>query len=208
MGRGAVDVKQAIAHQDSPQTFAIVPFHISKWLALACLSGVVLSLLLFELLNTSGSGNSTPNYSAILIALISTIGIFVPFIWFLNRQAKKIGPLFIYEKQTGSIVLPKQNLVFDRKQILFVQIITGYEGNNRAGMEYTEVNLVTKVDGKRMRWPVVGRIVNYGKVKGVFRKMIAETDLPVMRYRQKWKNEAMSIEITDMRESKVNWWST
>lgn len=208
MGRGAADAKGAIAYHDSSQAFSIVPLHFSKGTLVFCLLGLVIALIIYEFFNSSSKGNPTPNYKAVLFAFLFTVGFFGPFIWILNRRAKRIGPLFIFEKQSGSVVLPKQNCLFERNQILFVQIITGFEGKSRDGMQCTEVNLVAMVDGKRMRWPVVGRIVNYGKVSGVFNKMIAETDLPVMRFKQQWKQEKMSIEIKDLRESKDYWWST
>lgn len=209
MGRDEADVKQAIDFHDRSDDFSIVPVRFTGKMLLAGVAGMVIGLLLPSFLGSPSRQLSANQIIWYFVAMAGVLAIYGFIGWFVNRRAKKLGPLLIFEKATGAVVLPRQNLLIKRDQIVFVQVITGYEGDKPSGAEYTEINFITQIDGQRMRWPIASRLQNYQKlVRPVLKRMVVETDLPMKLYRQKWRDGSLFVEKRDMREMKERWWSS
>ena len=204
MGRKAADVRQAIEFQDDPQAFTIIPVQLSKKFVWGAVVGYLILIPTVALIIGYSQGKPI-SLTEIIIIFAFGLGMAIFFVSLsvhLKRNAMKIGPLLIIEKQTGKVILPRQNKLFNHSEILHLQVITGFDEHDEAYQEVTEINLVTMHDGQRMRWPVTGRIHNYYKRKFVIDRLLDETDMPVMYYKQKWKkNVLVSVKTRDLREA-------
>lgn len=115
-------------------------------------------------------------------------------------RARESGTLMVIDKNTGDVLIPNENKTFRHEQIDHLQVITVPGTGNYSLMEYTEINLITKLRDSRFRAPVAGDIDEYSLIANAINTIIEETDLPVFTYTVVRKKGGDEIVIGDMRK--------
>ena len=118
-----------------------------------------------------------------------TCGVFSAFVYCMFSNARRLGPWLVYDKASGRVELPRDQVVFDRQEIVYLQYITtkrldlgGLANNDRL----SELNLVTKRDGIRKRWPLLRSILTMRAFDYILKPLLENTDLPVLRLQDEW----------------------
>jgi len=205
MDRHDADVLgDGVAFVDQTDTFSIVPLiipvkRITANLVLRMIAVVGGSLVISLYAGKSISGLHKGALLGVAIAIAFSLGIIYLYSYFANKASHRVGPLLVIDKDTGSVILPRQKQVFKKDQVLHLQVLTVPGTGRYLLMKLNEINLLTVVDGRRMRWPILGRVDDYRHVEGVINELLANTDLPVMRYRQYKRKGKLRMEISDMR---------
>ncbi len=166
----------------------------------------VISIIVFNLILTAVIGGffwlviSRPSgalHAGWLGAIIG-IGVFIcvsftSLVYWRFHSERRAGPWLIYHKASGLVNLPRHGISFAPHEIVHVQYITtkdlAWSGvvNNE---QYSELNLVTCVDGERKRWPMLRSIFNVRAFDYIVRPLVEQTRLPVVRVKDQlwgWK---------------------
>lgn len=205
MDRPEADVPaEGLCVDDQIDAFSIVPLilPIRKIITLMLGLGVfqLVIILIMLIYDKKPIGEFfTEHLPMVFVATCFMLAVVFLYSFFRNRAANRIGPLLIIEKISGTVILPRQNQSFSSDQVFHLQVLSVPGTGRYLMMQITELNLLTYVDGKRMRWPIVGRISEYGKIQPLIQELLANTKMPVMRYRQYKKKGKLRIEISDMR---------
>jgi hypothetical protein len=105
------------------------------------------------------------------------------------RHANRRGPWLIYDKRTRCVTLPRENLSFAREEIVQLQYITTKDlswDDDVGNEQRSELNVITVQGGERKRWPLLQSIFTDKAFDHVVKPLVEQTDLPVVRVRDKW----------------------
>lgn len=128
-------------------------------------------------------------YGAPLGVGLLTCGLFTGFVYYLFAKERHRGPWLAVDKASGQVELPRENVRFERGEVVYLQYITtkrldwGTVWNNA---RLTELNLLTCCDGIRKRWPLLRSTLDHGPFDRLLQSLLEHTDLPVVRVEDEW----------------------
>jgi len=115
---------------------------------------------------------------------VTTCTLFTAVAYVSFARSRRLGPLLIYDKLTGTVELPREGVTFQRSEIVHVQYITtkrldgsGVLNNERL----SELNLIICRDGVRQRWPLLRSMFNGKPFDRLLHAFLGNTDIPVVR---------------------------
>ena len=82
-------------------------------------------------------------------------------VWVTRHQSKQ-GTLFVYDKVSGGVLLPREGLKLTSEQVCYLQYTSTRDPRKRmkgTGDPLSELNLVASVDGKLQRWTLLREVV-------------------------------------------------
>jgi hypothetical protein len=144
--------------------------------------------LLFKYV-THGEANPWFVYGAPFGVGLLTCGAFTGVVYWEFSNAQRLGPWLIYNKSNGSVELPREQLAFNRDEIVHLQYITtkrlnwGGTANNE---RLSELNLMTCRNGERRRWPLLRSNNSARAFDRLLEPLLRETDLRVVRVQDEW----------------------
>ncbi len=115
--------------------------------------------------------------------------VFTALVYHEFARANRLGPWLIYNRQTGSVALPREGMEFQRQEIVHLQYITTKRLSLNAALNndrLSELNLVTCRDGERKRWPLLRSIFNVWAFDRLLKPLLEQTNLPVVRVTDEW----------------------
>src|SRR5262249_45894899 len=101
-------------------------------------------------------------------------------------HANRLGPWLVFHKADGRVELPREPATFARNEIVHIQYITTRHLGWGVGERFSELNLVTCQNGTRKGWPLLQSTFTTGAFGGVLRSLTENTDLPVVRVKDRW----------------------
>ena len=116
---------------------------------------------------------------------LTTCGLLNGIVYYSFAKARRLGPWLVYDKASGQVELPRENIRFERREIVLVQYITT-KRLDQGGDRLSELNLITLRDGTRKRWPLLRSTLQSKAFDQVLQPLLAHTDLPVVRVEDKW----------------------
>ena len=124
----------------------------------------------------------------IAIGFMTCIG-FTVLVYYSFSREQRLGVWLIFDRATEAVTLPRENICFQRNEIVHLQYITtkrlgwGRVTNNQ---RLSELNLITCRNGQHQRWPLLRSIYNVKAFDYLLRPIAENTNLPIVRVTDEW----------------------
>lgn len=123
-------------------------------------------------------------YGAPLGATLLICGGLTAGLYGIVADARRSGPWLIYDRATGQVELPRERVMFSRREIVHLQYVTTKRlgwGIVMSNDRQSELNLITNRDGVRKRWPLLKSTLVSNAFDYILKPLVENTDLPVLR---------------------------